>query len=46
MCMKSFDIVTTYFLSDEVTQVGMPSLMSDVATGTADDCCAASEGTD
>ena len=46
MCMKSFDSVTTFFLLDEVTQIGEPIAVADVATGTPDDCCTASAGTD
>ena len=46
MCTKSFDTVTTYFLSDESTQVGIPSSISDVSSETKDDCCTASGGTD
>ena len=44
--MKSFDSVTTFFLLDEMTQVGEPVKVSDIDTLDQDDCCTASGGTD
>ena len=46
MCTKAFDTVTTYFLSDEVSQVGEPVTVSDSTPASPDDCCTASGGTE